>query len=484
MQTLRKIFFYIFTVIYIVFCPLLILYALGYIYSPGAGEKLVTTGLIYVDTAPQGADVYLDLKPREEKTPTVMPELLPGEYRVSLKLAGYKTWQDKVPVEAEKATVLDKVILIPEKWEETVLLKETCDKLIPIRGTGLIILGSKKEASSYIVYDHSQDKKWPLLPGGKDEEEIEEYFIRQKSSYALLHLAGPEGERFLWVNLDEGGDKPIDVTELFPSPPDFVLWSSGDEDNLFSLQEGHINRIGVKENALYPAIVKEVRGFGLEGGDVYSLKEDGKFIRTDSSGKNEEGLLDDPPLAKTIFGEKAQYDIKVFPNDIILFFGSGGELVTNRLPYTFVEKGLRGVEYDRDKQRALIWTKGKIGYIDFAAEETGKVDFEKGPSLRWLYTGSDIGRCFWVHEGSHVLFDDAEEVHLLEMEEYGMVKVSSVLDRKVDRSIYYSEKTGKMYFLPEKGGSLKQTVIVPEKSLFPGAEPTFKDTEKKGVIEP
>lgn len=487
MQTLRKIFFYAFTAIYVVFCPLLILYALGYIYTPGpGGEQLVTTGLIYIDTAPQGADVYLDFKPREEKTPLAMPELLPGSYRVTLKLEGYKEWQENVPVEAEKATVLDKVLLIPEKWEEIELLKGSYSSMIPIRGLDFIVLGDKGLASSYVVYDYTQDKSWPLIPEKKleDEEKIEEYFIQEKSPYMLLYLTGAEKERYLWVNLEEGEDEALEVTELFPHLPDFVQWETGSENLLFTLQNGYINKIDIKEKALYPEIIKKVQGFGVSNGDIYALLAGGKFIRTDSSGKNEDVLLDDEPLAHAIFGQKTQYDIKVFPNEVILFFGSGGELVTNRLPYNFVDKGLRGLEYDKDKGKALVWTKEKIGCIDFTAEETGKIDFEKGPSMRWLYTGTNIGKSFWAYEGSHVLFDDDGLVHILELEEYGMVRVSNILGRKTKEPVYFSEKTGEMYFIGEGAEGLKKVVIIPEKSLFPVTEPTFKDTEKKGVIEP
>ena len=414
------------------------------------------------------------------------PELLPGSYRVTLKLEGYEAWEENVPVEAEKATVLDKVLLIPEKWEEVLLLKGPYTSMIPVRGTGFVLLGEEGLASSYVGYDHVQYKSWPLIPAksARKEEIIEEYFIQERSPYMLLYLTGAEGARFLWVNLNEGGGEPLEVTELFPSPPDFVRWEAAEEDLLFALQKGYINKIDTKQSALYPEIIKKVRGLGVSGGDIYALLDDGKLIKTDSSGENEEVLLDDAPLASTIFGEKSQYDIKVFPNDIILFFGSEGELVTNRLPYNFVDKGLRGLDYDKDKEKALLWTKEKIGCIDFGAEETGRVDFEKGPSMRWLYTGKDISKSFWAYEGSHVLFDDDGEVHILELEEYGMVRAANVLGRRIKQPVYFAGKTGEMYFIGGKGEGLKKIVIIPEKSLFPAVEPTFKDTEKKGTIEP
>ena len=45
---LRRIFFYLFTAIYVVACPMTILYALGYLVKPGTEKGIVKRGLIYI----------------------------------------------------------------------------------------------------------------------------------------------------------------------------------------------------------------------------------------------------------------------------------------------------------------------------------------------------------------------------------------------------------------------------------------------------
>ncbi|MFC1570901.1 PEGA domain-containing protein, partial [Candidatus Omnitrophota bacterium] len=108
MQFFRRIVFYLFVAIYIIICPLLLLYAYGYIYKPGIEKGLLTTGLIYVATAPTGSEIYVNDKKYAKNTPTAIMELLPGEYSIELKLDGYKTWSQTVPVAKEKATVLER----------------------------------------------------------------------------------------------------------------------------------------------------------------------------------------------------------------------------------------------------------------------------------------------------------------------------------------------------------------------------------------
>ena len=61
MILLRKILFYICIVLYLIFCPMIILYALGYSFKPQSSQGgIVKTGIIFLSTTPPGADVFLN----------------------------------------------------------------------------------------------------------------------------------------------------------------------------------------------------------------------------------------------------------------------------------------------------------------------------------------------------------------------------------------------------------------------------------------
>ena len=96
MQFLRKIFFYFFAAIYIVVCPLVILYAVGYLYRPGTEGGVVETGLISLTTVPAGASIYINESLCAEKTPALIRELLPDDYAIRLELNSYMPWERTV----------------------------------------------------------------------------------------------------------------------------------------------------------------------------------------------------------------------------------------------------------------------------------------------------------------------------------------------------------------------------------------------------
>lgn len=111
-QRIRRVLFYLSLFIFIIGLPFILSFALGYKFNPRT-FKFTKTGIIALKTQPQGAAVYLDKIPLNEKTPTTIHELLPGKYNLRIELQDYYSWGANVEVEAGKVTRLEKIILFP-----------------------------------------------------------------------------------------------------------------------------------------------------------------------------------------------------------------------------------------------------------------------------------------------------------------------------------------------------------------------------------
>src|SRR3989338_8406716 len=140
MLTLRRILFVLFSIIYLLCCPLIILYALGINLSPRSEQNLTKTGIISLSTLPSEAAIYLDNLRFPEKTPAVIRNLVPGEYSIKLILKGYRLWEKIVPVKAETATVLESVLLTPLKWETQPFSYLSFEELIPVHHNSFFLL--------------------------------------------------------------------------------------------------------------------------------------------------------------------------------------------------------------------------------------------------------------------------------------------------------------------------------------------------------
>lgn len=479
MQFFRRVVFYIFAAVYVIACPLLLLYAYGYIYKPGAEKGVLATGAIYIDTAPTASEIYVDGKKYDLLAPAAIMELAPGEYSISLKLEGYKPWEETVPVEKEKATVLDKIILDPQKRETSEVFPEEVKELIPITGTSLLVARTGSALKEIKIYDYVQEKSWDLLPEGSEYlgYKFTSIFTQDESPHILVLAASESEGKYLWIKLQVQGNTVKEVSDLFLDKPQEIKWLSGEESDVFVMQGGNISKIDVAQGAIYPDIIRNAHGYGLFDGEVYVLDKNGTIIKTSYDAKPSATILDDKSLGEKIFGPSGDFRIEVLSSDIILFLGESGNLIANHLPYTFVDKGVEGIEFYQEEEKVLIWTKSSIGVLEFLKEETLNTSFEKGPSMRWIYTkGSNIKKAFWVYDASHVLFQDKEEVFLLGVEEFGLEGLDKIIGTGKGSTIYFSEETGEMYFSPEGAVGLFSTPIVPEKGPVPVVMP--KDDNK------
>ncbi|MBD3426905.1 MAG: PEGA domain-containing protein [Candidatus Omnitrophica bacterium] len=486
MQLLRKIIFYIFAVIYVSTCPLLILYAFGYIYNPQAREGYSKTGLIYLSSAPSGAEIFVTGTSCDKTTPAAVRELLPGEYGVELRLEGYRPWARTVPVEEEKATVLDSVLLIPDKWQSRRILADEFNDLVPIPKSGFFLAEEGRTPGNIHVCDYRRERAWTLIDAGSPfkEARVVDIFTERASSMVVARVKLDRSERFLWIDFADGSNTVKDITALLPADPDRIRWQASDENTLYVLRENAVKKVDVSSEAVYPEFAIGVKGFGLSEDGVYLLNEDNTIIEVDSDGKRLRKVLEDFDLGGMLFGRGEAFDIYVLSREFLVFTGERGQLISNRLPYRFVPEGVRGIRFDSGTKRLLVWQKERIGILDFTAERTGGEGFEKGPKLAWIYSkGRDIRQCFWVYGASHILFSDGAQLKLLATESYGEFFLNEVFRVKEGTAVYYSEEAGKMYFLDSPDGALRSVEILPEKGLIKAPFPEITGSKKKTKLE-
>lgn len=485
MLLLRRVFFYLLVVVYLIFCPVIILYALGYIYKPGREQGIVKSGLIYLSTTPSGASVYLDHRRFIRKTPAVIADLLPGDYPVRLVLKGYQTWSEVLPVEAGKATVLEKVLFLPNQWEKEKLSGGDFENLTAVGGTRYFILRKGDKTGGLFLYDWKEEKMWPVLSGTSfdSEAEVLSLFTAKDSAAFLLRIQSGQGEKFLWVIPKTREAQVKDLTSLFLTSPDRVEWDPQGKRHIFLLRANSVDRIDTASGELSPRFLEGVRGFGLSDKRIYVLNDRFIFERLDFDGNQDKVLMQDPNLGRSLFGEGSVYQIRIFPDEVIVFWNEKGALLVNRLPYRFVEEGVQGFQYDPKQKRLLLWKKNAIGILDFSEEHNSKGAFETGPKLTWVWKqAKKIEQAFWVYESSHVLFRDQNDVFLLDLETYGKPHLHEILHVKSGSSITYSEESGKLYFLESKTGSLSAIEILPSWQIPALPFPERKAEKKKSEI--
>jgi hypothetical protein len=467
MAIARKIIFYLFLLIYLILCPLLILYSLGYIYQP-VSKDVSQTGLIYLATNPPGADVYLGRSHFRKKTPTTITELNPGEYKVSLKLKKRRWWVHHLKVEAGKSATLDDILLLPQEFSKISLMPQTTfTDLVAVKDADYFILKRGSRLQDFYIFNWQQETIKPLITRTSKDKvfKVTRLFTAQDSKAIIAYGGSLWNKDFFYIDIDNTSSKLSQITKLLPKMPKTIIWQGASLENIFAVYKNYINRLNIPEKSLYPEYFTQIKGFGLSSQGAYILDNDNAIFRIIFGKQKKVKLFQDQHLGKYLFNISDFYKIQELEEKIILFLGERGDLIITITPYQIFNKGILGVKYNRPHKKFLFWSQDNIWYADLASKDNSQRLFTNYLDVNQVYTqGKDIRQCFWIYKASHILFKDANTVYLLQLMPYGRHHCQKIVEVKPGTQILYKETTGYLYYLNRKG-KLTKIKILPGKQF-------------------
>lgn len=466
MVILRKILFYVFLSLYLVLCPLIILYGLGYIFTPKVEEGFAKTGLIHFETVPAGASILIGNKQYTEKTPATVRNLLPGIYDVKIVHPAFQAWERKVNIQPGKAVAFDKILLIPERLEPQTIITQPFKNFLPVPGTRFLILFKTGRLGDMLVFDWKSETFRPFLAANSlfKDFECERIFFSKNSRFLLLQVKNQKKTGYLGCQLlDKQKPRIRDLSVFFKrGGPSEIQWEGDDPDYLFALYGGSIDRLDLKKKAVVQGFLGKVQGYGVHKNKVYALKSASVLrIETDAK-KGNWTVVDQGLFLKNLFYGKETFKIDFPFHDIVCFLGARGEFLVNEPPYRFVEEGIGGYALDPSGKKILLWQKDGIGVLDFSITPGRKGIFKRGPEIEWIFNkGKAIRQAYFVYSGSQAVFLDGDELFLISLRE-GEKWDAQPLGRVLSQSgIFYSERTGLLYYLEPSRGYLMAVEILP-----------------------
>jgi len=493
----RKILFYTLVAVYLVLCPLTILYALGYVLKPGTEHGITRTGVISISTVPPGATVYVGRSRYTEVTPTILHDLLPGSYEITLWLKGHASWIRRVPVESKQATVLERILLLPDPLTSRRLLLTAFDQLIPLPGSPLLVVGDGPRLGDLRVYHWKQQEERLLVASDSPwaSARLLNVWTMPKSTVVLARVDTRNGVRMLWFDAKDKPVQFIDLSDLIPDRPDMVMWHAGERYRLFALREGRVSRIDVAKRAVVPNVLDGARALGVIGRSLYVLTEESALFRVDAEGRAKAVGMEEPAFMRALRGLRGSIEIVAATDELMAFRAEGGGLVVSRPPYRLTEQGIRGVQWSEDHDLALCWQRDRIGLIEPAQElvpgttataQEGDQDAvlrarrvlggfdiagfdspETPAGLTWIYAnGHAIEQVFWAYHDAYILFRDDDQVFLLERPLVGAPRPIPMVRIHRHTEIAYNDEAGTLYYLDPEGW-LSSLQVVPRWELLP-----------------
>lgn len=469
---LRKVFFYVLVLTYLILTPLTILYALGYILNP-VEKAIVKTGLISIVTHPKDATVYVGGKKYAFKTPTIISDLLPGRYPLRIVHHGCQPWEKEIPIYPERATQLESVLLLPVQPKREFLTTKAFRGFLPLVADFKAFawetesLGSLKKID-LLFKKASLVERAGQFQGKEDGGRILDFITKEGSKLVFFVTKGKLGQRY-WA-LEPGWTTELrEITPLVLKKPLYVDWNVHSTSYLYYFAEGDLYRANFHKGWVEPQLASGLLGFGVHGRKLFLLTQESDLLEADLRAKERKTLFNEERGTAENFRrvlEKIRdaldfYQIRIFERDLMIFLSRQGTLIANRRPYQYVEKGVRGIRLAKDSEdeKLLYWTDNEIGFLRFSESREPLVE-QKGEKVLLYDKGERIRQAFWAYEDSHILFLDKDRVYLIEAKGPRPYYVRSVGSVAGGTLIEYVEREHSFYYLdPESRRLVKQRLI-------------------------
>jgi hypothetical protein len=464
---LRKILFFLFLISYLTLCPLVILHVLGYDLQMGGKQPILATGDLYVVSFPPGAQVFIDGKKYPELTPLSVVDLTPGAHQLTLSLQDYMPWIHTVTIEKEKTSLLRDVLLIPEQWRREELHPATFQDIFPISEYPNLLLRKGPLLADLFLYEMEKRELLPLVDVKSPlaQARIDSLIPLVNGSVLLAEARQGSSVRRLLITIQSGNVAVQDLSALIPGGRRTLEWAAENATDLFYFSEGFVTRINVPAARTYPRFPYRLRGFGIRDGTLYFLTPEGSLLSMDYEAGNVQ-TLDEYKSIGSLLPAAGFIRITPRPNGVMIFRGQAGELVAAGKGGTVALEGIKGYREHPEPSQLVLWQDQRLAVLQLDPGGVSGQGKAATQQLQWLsVSGINVQQAFFVLEGTHILYRDVESVLLLGPEREGERQKFPVADIRQGTSMYYSDRTGRLYFIDGPTGRLSSLQII-EKTQF------------------
>lgn len=254
-----------FTAVFLITAPVVVMYSAGYRIN-WQSRQIQKTGLLFVRSAPKDANIFINDRKRNEKTPARLQSLLPGDYQVTVSKDGLQPWSKKLRIREGTTTFADTIMLFHAA--------PVLEKVQDVRAESAFPSPDARQAA-IVSKDGSRTSLWILdlsigtfsqllsLDAGEDVEQL--VWSPAGDSLCIL-LRDGRGLLFVPVapspNVTRLPDLPGRISQLQWSQDGTALYV-GNEQGLFTYR--------IANQTFEQLIASPVRAFQFIGSDAYVL---------------------------------------------------------------------------------------------------------------------------------------------------------------------------------------------------------------------
>ncbi|MBP8689035.1 PEGA domain-containing protein [Patescibacteria group bacterium] len=354
-KKINFIFFIVFSIIAVLTTAFVIITYSGYKID-FKYMRLIKTGSIYINTNPTKADIYIDNKKIDQRTPAIINHVIPGRHTITLEKKGYKTWETNIDVPPEITTFLNYELI----YEDIELSKtsELSNQPLILSNNKRYILYIKHEnnLNNIYVYDIASQEQFKIYSTISNIGRIE--WAPDDKRVLLL-----ENSKFLVINLNIielpvinnaiQSYKLINLNTLIPDIAD-IIWNQLADNILVITNDKQLYKVDINSEEITKININDFGRIGL-------------FINDKIIYINSQNILREYNISSDLTNEYIDYNniknIKYY-DDYIVLLNNQDMFIIFRKDLKSEPIKLSGERIEFNKNRVITFNNSEINIYD------------------------------------------------------------------------------------------------------------------------
>lgn len=288
-------------ILFIIFGTLLLVaFAQGYTFDPMT-KKINANGLVLINSEPTGANIYINNKSVNKRTPFRYTNAPQGDIEVDLEKNDYRNWSAKQKVVARQVTFLDYAILLPNILTQNNINQDRLyNAVYQSTDKSKTIAFSTKPLSISNITDINNPKTI-YAPQSNTENPL-----KNITALKLLQLSDDGNKLLLQQTLSDNtlqtvvissnGSQIDNLTNEFGFDFKSLEFNQRDTNELFWLDGNNLKKIKINSKSISSNLVSDVVSYSVEKDRLLVAKPDTKDLSRsliysyDLNGQNERNI--------------------------------------------------------------------------------------------------------------------------------------------------------------------------------------------------
>ena len=434
--THRRILYSLFFLAFFITAPIVILWAQGYRYNFNQ-HRLQKTGVLFLESKPSRAEIYLNNKLQNIKTTARLKNLLPDEYLVEIKKDGFQSWQKKLKVEQGQTTFAQYIRLFKSESETKNILNQEIIINSPVINSNLALVFKQNNQNQLAVFNLENKKLTKLTALNFTPKKI---ILSPNSEFILLTT--PYLEKLIF---DIKQQKIINFTNLTKQNILKVNWPTNERNDILFLQTS--NKL-LKTNLVSKKSINllnfSILDFYLSNNSIYFLQKTSSQILLNKVELNDLkniSLITTLPISNNYeFQKSSNKHLSLLDKKNNIFY-----LINLEDNQKEIFPEIDYINWSLNEKTILLANNFEILVYDLEKQEKNLI----------VRLSQKINKIHWYPIATHILYSTKNTIKAVE--HINTEKYFNVLIEQDNIQDFFINKNGdKIYFIDENGINLAE----------------------------